>query len=282
MSSTFAQTQLEAYRANTYWLDRSLDTIQQAIAFVQERGFIFFWPIKGIEFPSLWAAVAGSRPVASEHDDPGHKTWGWKDSLLGKREWYYAKLLRRKATLVSLELAPYFYALTENYGDPDEDYLIQYEAGRMKQETKQIYEALLKSGAMDTITLRREANLSSASSKYRFERGLAELQADMKILPVGVAEAGAWNYAFIYDLVPRHFPDIPGRARLLSLREARSTLLEYYFRSVGAATVAEVRKLFGWGRQELERALVDCEESGLIQRGVKGNQGDLAVLGELL
>lgn len=282
MSSAPAQTQLEAYRANTYWLDRSLDTIQQAIAFVTERGFIFFWPIKGFEFPSLWAAAAGSRPVAAEHDDPGHRTWGWKDSLLGKREWYYAKLLRKKATLVSLAVAPYFYALTENYGDPDEDYLIQYEAGRMKQETKQIYEALLKSGPMDTIALRREAGLASASSKYRFERGLAELQADMKILPVGVAEAGAWNYAFIYDLVPRHFPDIPEQARLLSLREARSTLLEYYFRSVGAATVAEVRKLFGWGRQDLERALADCEQSGLIQRELKGSQGDLVVLDELL
>jgi len=118
---------IEAYRAKSYLPTRRLATVEQAIKFVQERGFVFFWPIKGIEFPSLWTAVAGDRPVANEHDDPGHVTWGWKDQMLGKREWYYAKMLRKKATLVSLEVAPYFYALTENYGDPEQDYLIQYE-----------------------------------------------------------------------------------------------------------------------------------------------------------
>ena len=99
---------LQADRAQTYWQEHGLKTVEQAIGFVEERGFIFFWPIKGIEFPSLWTAVAGDRPVASEHDDPGHVTWGWKDQMLGKRQWYYAKMLRKKATLISLEVAAYF------------------------------------------------------------------------------------------------------------------------------------------------------------------------------
>jgi len=68
-------------------------TKEQAIAYVEERGFVYFWPIKGVMMPSLWQAVAGDRPVASEHDDPGHVTWGWKDGLLGERLWYYAKVL---------------------------------------------------------------------------------------------------------------------------------------------------------------------------------------------
>ena len=102
---------VEAYRAKSYLQDRGLATVEQAIKFVQERGFVFFWPIKGIDFPSLWTAVAGNRPVANEHDDPGHVTWGWKDQMLGKRQWYYAKMLRKKATLISLEVAPFFYAL---------------------------------------------------------------------------------------------------------------------------------------------------------------------------
>ncbi len=66
--------------------------------------------------PSLWTAVAGDRPVADKHDDPGHITWGWKYKALGKKIWYYAKTLRKKATMISLEIAPYFYALSENYG----------------------------------------------------------------------------------------------------------------------------------------------------------------------
>ena len=48
--------------------------------------------------PSLWTAVAGDRPVADAHDDPGHITWGWKDRSLDKKIWYYGKILRRKAT----------------------------------------------------------------------------------------------------------------------------------------------------------------------------------------
>ena len=275
---------VEAYRAKTYLRERQLTSVDQAIEFVQKRGFVFFWPIKGIEFPSLWTAVAGDRPVANEHDDPGHVTWGWKDQMLGKRKWYYAKMLRKKATLISLEVAPYFYALTENYGDPDEDYLIQYEAGRLKQENKLVYEALLQNGAMDTVALRRKVGLTSRESKYRFERALVELQADMKILPIGVAEAGAWNYAFIYDIVPRHFPDLPEQARQISESKARLKLTELYFRSVGAASEREFGKVFGWGRVQLTKAIQQAEDTGLARRGFTSGSSseELIVLTELL
>ena len=126
---------LHAYRATTYQSgpERTIRQPEQAVEFVRRRGFVFFWPIQGVELPSLWVAVAGDRPVADAHDDPGHVTWGWKDSLLGKRVWYYAKVLRKRATLIDLNIAPYFYALSENYGSPEEDYLIQYQEGRMKQ-----------------------------------------------------------------------------------------------------------------------------------------------------
>lgn len=275
---------IEAYRAKSYQRKRRLTTVDQAIKFVQKRGFVFFWPIKGIEFPSLWTAVAGDRPVANAHDDPGHVTWGWKDQMLGKRKWYYAKMLRKKATLISLEVAPYFYALTENYGDPEEDYLIEYEAGRLKQENKLVYEALLRNGAMDTVTLRRKVGLTSKDSKYRFERALVELQADMKILPIGVAEAGAWNYAFIYDIVPRHFPDLPEHARQIKESEARLKLAELYFHSVGAAPVREFGKVFGWGKAQQAKAVQQAVEAGMVRNGLAAEDSseEWIVLAKLL
>src|SRR5512135_880040 len=96
---------LDDYRARTYHLPPAarIQTPDQALEWVRERGFVYFWPIKGIDLPSLWVGVAGDRAVADAHDDPGHVTWGWKDSALGKRRWYYSKLLRKKATIVSLE-----------------------------------------------------------------------------------------------------------------------------------------------------------------------------------
>src|SRR5512141_2302760 len=134
---------LTAYRAQTFRISPAprVHNPDEALAWVNERGFAFFWPIKGIELPSLWVTVAGDRPVADAHDDPGHITWGWKDSALGKRRWYYSKLLRKKATLVSMETAPYFYALTENYGSPEEDYLLMYQEGRLTLAAKQVFEA---------------------------------------------------------------------------------------------------------------------------------------------
>ena len=164
---------LQTYRAMTYYLrpDLRVTTKDQAVDFVNERGFVFFWPIKDVTMPSLWAAVAGDRPVPDEHDDPGHVTWRWKDEMLGARRWYYAKVLRKKATFIALGVVPFFYALTENYGEPEEDYLLQYQEGRMTFEAKTVYETLLKEGPLDSISLRKAARLTSRESEFAFQPG---------------------------------------------------------------------------------------------------------------
>ncbi|PWH14583.1 MAG: hypothetical protein DDG60_07470 [Anaerolineae bacterium] len=274
---------LKVFRAKTFRLRERITTPQQALEWVNQRGFVFFWPIKGITFPSLWVAVAGDRPVADEHDDPGHITWRWKDEALDKRIWYYAKVLRRKATLISLEIAPYFYALSENYGAPHEDHWIAYREGRMTLAAKQVYEALLN-GPLDTIELRRKAHLTSPNSEAEFNRALETLQADFKILPIGIAQAGAWKYAFVYTITAYHYPDLPEKARTISEAQARETLLNMYFRSVGAAQVREVEKLFGWGHEVTQRSLLRLLNTQQIVAGIRleNQTGEWMVLAELL
>lgn len=277
---------IKTYRLKTFRQlpGQRLSSKEQAIDFVNQRGFIYFWPISGITLPSLWAAVAGDRPVADAHDDPGHVTWGWKDSLLGQRKWYYAKVLRKKATIISLEVAPYFYALSENYGSPEDDYLTLYEQGRLTQEAKTVYEVLLDEGPLDTVALRKASHMTSRESDSRFNRALSDLQADFKILPVGVTQAGAWRYAFAYDIVARHFPELPDQAHAIRESEARQALTEYYFRSVGGAQIRDLAKLFGWRPVQAERA-VDClVQSGLLRRGreVEKHTGEWIVLAELV
>ena len=247
---------LTAHRARTFNLPplKPLASPAQALTFVNKRGFTYFWPIKGIDLPNLWTAVAGDRPVADAHDDPGHITWGWKDGALPKKVWYYAKVLRKKATLISLEVAPYFYALSENYGSPEEDYLLAYEEGRLPQAAKQVYEAILTEGALHTLDLRKAAKLANAKES-EFNKALELLQADFKILPVGVAQAGAWKYSFIYEIVPRHFPSLPEQARKIGEGEARMKLAELYFRSVGAAQEGDAAKLFGWKKELVMRTI---------------------------
>jgi len=254
---------LESHRARTFNLppNKRLSSQRDALRFVNKRGFTYFWPIKGIELPSLWTAVAGNRPVADKHDDPGHVTWGWKDDALDKKIWYYGKILRGKGTMISLEVAPYFYALSENYGSPEEDYLITYREGRLTQAARQVYEALLEKGAMHTIDLRKEAKLSNAKDS-EFNKALEQLQRDFKILPVGVAQAGAWKYSHIYEITTRHFPDLSEQARKIKESEAREKILELYFGMLGAAELRDVNKLFGWGNEVVKKVINRLVDNG--------------------
>jgi hypothetical protein len=249
--------------------DRRVQTVEEARAFVEEVGFCHFWPIKDSEIPNLFHAIAGRvRPVPNEHDDPDiGKCWGWKDQSLDKKWWYYGKLLRRRATLISLEVLPYFYALSENFGSFD-DYLAEYEDGKMTAEARAIYEAILENGPLDTVRLQREARMSAQSAKSRFERALVELQVGLKVLPVGVAEAGAWNYAFIYEIVQRHFPQLPEQARQISRAQARRILVSRYLDNVVAADrkmIGQVFHVLKWTPIELDRTISALLQEHVIQ-----------------
>jgi hypothetical protein len=276
--------QLKAHRSRTFHLPpaKPVSSPAQALTFVNERGFIYFWPISGVDMPSLWTAVAGSRPVADEHDDPGHITWGWKDNSLDKKQWYYAKILRRKATFISLETAPYFYALSENYGSPEEDHIIAYEEGRLTLAAKQVYDALLEKGSMNTLDLRKESRLQNAKES-EFNRALEDLQKDFKILPVGIAEAGAWRYSYRYELTARHFPDLLEQARPIGEADARRKLVELYLCSVGAAQTRDLVKLFGWPAELVKRTVEKLLQSGkLVEAEYPKKPGTWLVLKELV
>lgn len=266
--------QVEAYRSRSFRIlpNLRLTDRDQAIEFVNQRGFILFWPIKGITYPSLWTAVAGDRPVADAHDDPGHITWRWKDSLIGSRVWYYAKVLRKKSTMIAIPVVPFFYALSANYGSPEDDYLILYQQGRLTQEAKTVYEVLLDQGPLDTVALRKAARMTSRESETRFNKAITDLQADFKIIPAAVTQAGAWRYAFAYDLVTRHYPELIDQTRFISDSQARQRLTELYFRSVGAAPFSDLVRFFGWQRQEGEQAVEALVASGSLVRNVEVDQ----------
>lgn len=265
------QGQILAARDRRYRRTQALrvQTPEAARDFVQDVGFCHFWPITGVEMPSLLHAIAGhERAAPMAHDDPdGSKCWGWKDGSLGQRWWYYGKVLRRKATLISLDLLPAFYACSENYGELD-DYLEEYRSGSMTLEARQIYEALLHHGPLDTVRLRREARMAAESAKSRFERALVELQVGFKILPTGIAEVGAWRYAFVHDILQRHLPQIPVQAREIKRSEARRTLVRRYLEVVVAAERGMVRRVFhvlNWTPTELQRTTEALLDEGVIR-----------------
>jgi uncharacterized protein YcaQ len=252
-------------------MDLRVITPAQAQEFVNDVGFCFLFPIQDVEMPSLWDAIAG-RMVKTSSSHSGYeieRTWGWKDDSLNKKQWYYGKLLRHRATLVSLDFLPNLYALSENYGDYEHDYLDEYREGRLTAEARAIYAALLENGALDAIRLRRESHLSSEASKGRFEKALTDLQVGLKVLPVGIAEAGAWRYAFIYELLPRWLPDVPARARGIGRSQARQAILDRYARNVIAATVKDVSRIFGWTPDDTRQTAEALAQQGKLALDVK-------------
>ena len=275
-------SQLNEYRAVTYRTQQTLrlKTPQEAIRFVEDRGFILFWPAKGITMPSLWNAVAGDRPVPDEHDDPGHISWSWKDQLLDKRVWYYGRILKKRNTIISLQTIPYFYSLSPNFGEPEEEIDDQYRQGLIPLEVKLIFHALLEKGPLDTLALRREAHLSGPNSNTPFNRALDILQRELRVLPVAIAEVGTWRYAFVYDLTHRYYPELLEQSRFISEPEARRHILIHYFNSVGAANAKEICSLFGWKLDEVEKVLANLAKQGVIVQNVKleDSKGDYACL----
>lgn len=268
---------VKAYQEWTFRLnsEESIKTFEQAVDFIKERGYLFLWPVKGIHFPSLWSAVAGDRPVPNIHDDPGHVTWRWKDSALGMRVWYYAKVLRNKATFISLEVLPYFYALSDNYGSPKEDYLIAYHDGHLTHLEKILYETILSNGPMHTIDLKQIAIENGVNSESLFSSALAKLQSDFRIVPAGIAEVGSWKYAFIYDLTSNQFPELEEKARLISVQTARRKLAELYFLSMGASDEKNFRRLFRWDIETTRHILGSMIQDGLLKKSRNSKTEDL-------
>ena len=91
-------------------MDLRVTSKEQAIKFVDDVGFCFLFPIQNVEMPSLWDAIAG-RAIKTSSQHHGYeieRTWGWKDESLNKKWWHYGKLIRGKATLVSLNSLPNF------------------------------------------------------------------------------------------------------------------------------------------------------------------------------
>jgi len=258
---------IKKYQENTFRteLSRRLKSLEEAIDYVNERGFIFFYPIRKFPFPSLWTATAGDRPVPDKHDDPGHITWRWKDSMLGSQEWYYAKALCKKACMISMNILPYFYALSHNYGSPEDDHIILYEQGKLTQEGRQIYQVLLDEGPLNTIALKKATHLSNSDQEGRFNKAMVDLQSDFKILPIGVSEAGPWRYAFKYEITARYYPDLLEKSAIINELSAIERLLDCYLQALGIEKVNNIQRFFRWKNDILIKGVNLLLESQVVQ-----------------
>lgn len=240
---------------------------EAAAEFVDEVGFCLLFPAKGMEVPTLWEAINGRRrPLPKTHYDHAiSMTWDYKDSLPASKRVYYGKLLRQKPTLVSLSLLPYFYALSDNYGDLDE-YLEAYADGKMSEPAKRVYEALLEHGPSPTSLLRWRSGLGGKENASRFDRAIVELQSSLRIVKTGISDANRWKYCYVYEVLPRWLPEVVERAREIKAREAMRVLVTRHLQNVLVATIPEIATLFSWDQGLLTATVERMIEDGTLRQ----------------
>jgi hypothetical protein len=259
---------------------RRLTDERDAVQFLNSVGMSLLFSAKAIELPTLWGAICGEdRTVPRQHDDYElGLAWQWKDTIPGRREVLYGKFLKGRPVFISLDLAPSFYALSDNYGSP-EDYLDAYHDGLMSEDAKRVYEALLEKGPLPTSELRREAGISSKGAAKYFDRAITELQMSFRIVKTGISDANRWGYCYVYDLFLRHFPELVAEARHIRQDDAAVTILTHYLATVFAAKPASIGRLLGWDNWRLQRAIEQVLETGQIAGGlqIEGQSGDFLV-----
>jgi hypothetical protein len=246
--------------------DLKLRTRGDAVQFIDRVGIALLFPGDNIPLPDLWTAINGmERKLPKHHHDQAlHKTWDWKDTIPSRKEAWYGKLVRGKPAFLSLRDLPAVYALSSNYGELD-DYLEAYADGMMSNEAKTVYEVLLAEGPMPTSALRKACGLGGGGDNARrFERAIAELQTDLKIVKSGISDSNRWKYCYIYDLLLRWSPTLGEQARHYTSRTAMRYLISRYLQTAIAAPIQVFPRLLNWDPGVTERVVDEMLDDGAL------------------
>jgi hypothetical protein len=239
-----------------------------ALQFVEDVGFCLVFTNRTQQLPCLWVAVCGRRdpafPEHSHHDPELMLTWNLKDLLPARRHVYYGKLILGKPSMVSLAYFPDFYAL---HGPThDEQYLYDYEDGRLSRAAKQIMDALVERHPQTTKELKRRTRLDASKSRPVFDQAIAELQRKLYILMIEARYEPTFTY--VWDLLETWLPDAVARGRELLRHEAVYRLTKHYLSVVSYASRAQLERVVGVPRVEVEEAATRLQHEGMIDIGV--------------
>jgi hypothetical protein len=238
-----------------------------ALQFVEDVGFCLVFTNRTQQLPCLWVAVCGRRdpvfPEHSHHDPELMLTWNLKDLLPAKRLVYYGKLILGKPSMVSLTHFPDFYAL---HGSAhDEQYLYDYEAGRLSRAALQIMEALVERHPQTTKELKRRTRLDASRSRPIFDQAMAELQRKLSITMIEARYEPTFTY--VWDLLETWLPEPVARGREILRHEAVYRLTRQYLSVVYYASLTQTERVVGVPRVEVEEVATRLQTEGVIDIG---------------
>lgn len=230
-------------------------SLRGAAAFVKQVGLCLLFGCEEIPLPKL--ELCGP---------PDFEWWEWKDRLQERRQAYLGRVIRRKATLVSLDLLPAFLGLYYASGGV-EVYDEEHHHGRLSEDAWRIGEHLSCHGPTPVDRLRRSLMPPGPAGTRRFHRALDEMQEKFKTVTVGRVQKH-WSVRVVGLLSEWAQPQALREAHALARRPgaARGRILERAVRAAGALGVREAASLFGWPRTETERAATLVARSGAARR----------------
>lgn len=249
------------------WRHYRMRTRSHALRFINVVGFCYaFTPGPG-SLPSLFEVL----DTRSDHVRWAW-AWDWKEALPTAKRAFYGRVLARKPTFISMALLPYFYALTGNVGQAD-DQLRLYSEGRLTAMARRVYELLADRGRLTTRQIRAEVEPDRRGSSARLLRALGELQNLFLLARVGEVGDNPGNYAYEWDLFERWLPDVVTQASAISHRAAAARVLEQYVRIAGTPRPADAASLFAWSPRITGTAVADLQEAGTLSI-VRGRTGE--------
>jgi hypothetical protein len=252
METLLTKKEVDAYR-RAKWRPGKLRTLDEAAAFVDGAGMCLLFACRDIPLPKLYDCAAD-----------GVNWWPWKDLLQEKKLAYGGRIVRRKATLVSMELLPAFYAVYQT-GGGYAMYEEEYYWGRLGELANRVAEHLDRNGPTPTDVLRRAVVPSGKQHTRSFHAALLELQSKFKVVTVGLEDRG-WGVRAL-DLFVNWVPEkIDRRAERMERREALKSILEAFVSTAGAVPEAAAARAFGWHSAEALAAVDSLIESGRIRR----------------
>ena len=153
----------------------SVQTIEEARAFVEQAGLCTIFHDTSGKLPSLWDAVDApdKQPGERGWGEKMGKVWSWKNELPARYPdaIFYGKLKGGRAILCSMD------RLREMYRE-------QHRPLSGVSETAQELYDVIRQGPIPNKELRRATGLEGKAGKARFDRALLELQVAMLIVRV--------------------------------------------------------------------------------------------------
>jgi hypothetical protein len=221
---------------------RSITNKRQAVRFVNEVGFCFVHRTGNLDMPCFGDALRNAEDGSTFPDE---------------RDAFHGKLLLRRPMLVSLEYLPYFMSLIDR---AEAATRATSGKGSLTPTAHLIVEHLRKKSPLSTRDLRRRITMSTGVGNGAFNLALTELQTRMLVASLAGRQSplsGLWAPA------RKYYRGQAQKAHRISVEEARRALLERHFRNQLVLTLADIRHLFRWERQEVFQTLGE-----LIRRGI--------------